>query len=254
LYYRKIQDKEKMAKCDRHIDTNDFEWCWKCQELTDKERFSSFQTIKKPKEMKVIFLDNDGVICLSSNWGGRSKKWAKYRSANPDSKKFMNECPVEVRFDDFDKKSITILNEILEETGAEIVVSSDWRFHANLEELGEYYTSQGISKKPIGITKKMGECNVPQNFIWSRHWELEQSRSLEILQYLQDHPEVTEWVAVDDLNMGIPQNDETWGEMEMDWGLTNFVLTPKSSEGIKQSGIKEKIIKYLIDDTTESNS
>jgi hypothetical protein len=31
----------------------------------------------------------------------------------------------------------------------------------------------------------------------------------------------------------------------MDWGLTNFVLTPKSNEGIKQSGIKEKIIKYL---------
>jgi len=243
-----------MAKCDRHIDTNDFEWCWKCQELTDKERFNSIQSIKKLKEMKVIFLDNDGVICLSSNWGGRSKKWAKYRSANPETVKVMNVAPVHVRFDNFDQKAIKILNEILEETGAEIVVSSDWRFHANLEELGEYYTSQGISKKPIGVTKKLGECDVPENFIWSRQWDSEQTRSLEILQYLKDHPEVTEWVAVDDLNMGIPQNDETWGEMEMDWGLTNFVLTPKSSEGIKQSGIKEKIVKYLINDTTESNS
>jgi len=243
-----------MAKCDRHIDTNDFEWCWKCQELTDKERFNSIQSIKKLKEMKVIFLDNDGVICLSSNWGGRSKKWAKYRSANPETVKVMNVAPVDVRFDNFDQKAIKILNEILEETGAEIVVSSDWRFHANLEELGEYYTSQGISKKPIGVTKKLGECDVPENFIWSRQWDSEQTRSLEILQYLKDHPEVTEWVAVDDLNMGIPQNDETWGEMEMDWGLTNFVLTPKSSEGIKQSGIKEKIVKYLINDTTESNS
>ena len=243
-----------MAKCDKHIDTNDFEWCWKCQELTDKERFNSIQSIKKLKEMKVIFLDNDGVICLSSNWGGRSKKWAKYRSANPETVKVMNVAPVHVRFDNFDQKAIKILNEILEETGAEIVVSSDWRFHANLEELGEYYTSQGISKKPIGVTKKLGECDVPENFIWSRQWDSEQTRSLEILQYLKDHPEVTEWVAVDDLNMGIPQNDETWGEMEMDWGLTNFVLTPKSSEGIKQSGIKEKIVKYLINDTTESNS
>ena len=243
-----------MAKCDRHIDTNDFEWCWKCQELTDKERFNSIQSIKKLKEMKVIFLDNDGVICLSSNWGGRSKKWAKYRSANPETVKSMNVAPVDVRFDNFDQKAIKILNEILEETGAEIVVSSDWRFHANLEELGEYYTSQGISKKPIGFTKKLGECDVPENFIWSRQWDSEQTRSLEILQYLRDHPEVTEWVAVDDLNMGIPQNDETWGEIEMDWGLTNFVLTPKSSEGIKQSGIKEKIVKYLINDTTESNS
>ena len=132
------------------------------------------------------------------------------------------------------------------ETGAEIVVSSDWRFHANLEELGEYYLSQGISKKPIGFTKKLRECDVPQNFIWSRQWDLEQSRSLEILQYLRDNTEVTEWVAIDDLNMGIPQTHESWGEMEMDWGLTNFVLTTKSTEGIKQSGIKEKVIKYLM--------
>jgi hypothetical protein len=200
----------------------------------------------KNNKMKVIFLDNDGVICLANNWGGRSKKWSKYRCANPESSLFKNESPVDVRFDDFDKKAIKILNEILEETGAEIVVSSDWRFHANLEELGEYYLSQGISKKPIGFTKKLGECDVPQNFIWSRQWDLEQSRSLEILQYLRDNPEVTEWVAVDDLNMGIPQTHESWGEMEMDWGLTNFVLTPKSTEGIKQSGIKEKVIKYLM--------
>ena len=197
--------------------------------------------------MKVIFLDNDGVICLSNNWGGRTKKWAKHRSANPESSKLLSEAPVDVRFDNFDKKSIEILNEILEETGAEIVVSSDWRFHATLEELGEYYLSQGISKKPIGFTKKLGQFQKPENFPWLRQWDLEQSRSLEILQYLKDHPEVTEWVAVDDLNMGIPQTHESWGEMEMDWGLTNFVLTPKSSEGIKQTGIKDKIIKILND-------
>ena len=188
--------------------------------------------------MKVIFLDNDGVICLSNNWGGRSKKWAKYRSANPETSKYHNDAPVEIRFDDFDKKAVKILNEILNETGAEIVVSSDWRYRATLEELGEYYLSQGISKKPIGVTKRLGECDQPENFIWPRQWDLEQSRSLEILQYLRDNPEVTEWVAVDDLNMG---KDEEWKI----WGLNNFVLTPKSSEGIKQSGIKEKIIKYL---------
>jgi len=199
--------------------------------------------------MKVIFLDNDGVICLSYNWGGRTKKWAKYRSANPESSKSLSDAPVDVRFDDFDKKSIMILNEVLQETGAEIVISSDWRFHATLEELGEYYTSQGISKKPIGITKKLGEFDEPENFPWTRRFGLEQSRSLEILQYLNDHPEIIKWVAVDDLNMGIPQYHESWGDMTMDdWGLSNFVHTPKSSEGIKQTGIKEKIIKMLNDD------
>jgi hypothetical protein len=48
--------------------------------------------------------------------------------------------------------------------------------------------------------------------------------------------------------MGIPQTHDSWGEMVMEWGLTNFVLTPKSIEGIKQSGIKEKIITFLNND------
>lgn len=197
--------------------------------------------------MKIIFLDNDGVICLSNNWGGRSKKWAKYRSANPETSNYHSDAPVGIRFDDFDKKAVKVLNEILEETGAEIVVSSDWRYHATLDELGEYYLSQGILKKPIGVTKRLVDCNQPEDFIWSREWDLEQSRSLEILQYLKDRPEVTEWVAVDDLNMG---KNENWKI----WGLDNFVLTPKSNEGIKQLGIKEKIIKYLSNVDIKSNS
>jgi hypothetical protein len=52
---------------------------------------------------------------------------------------------------------------------------------------------------------------------------------------------------VDDLNMGISQTNETWGDIEMDWGLTNFVLTPKGNEGIKQTGIKlENVIFYQL--------
>jgi hypothetical protein len=195
--------------------------------------------------MKVIFLDHDGVICLATEWGGRFKKQQKVGRKLSQS---VMSLELDARFDNFNKKAIDILNEILEETGAEIVVSSDWKRWATVEEMGEYYESQGIKKKPIAFTKNLGDCDVPENFIWSRKWDLEQSRSLEILQYLRDNPQITHWVAVDDLNMGIPQTHETWGEMEMDWGLTNFVLTPKSREGIKQNGIKEKIVKFLTND------
>jgi len=191
--------------------------------------------------MKLIFLDHDGVICLSNNWGERLKKWANYRSENPDSSKDKKDAPVFVRFDDFDKKAIKILNEILEETGAEIVVSSDWKLHATLEELGEYYESQGIIKKPIALTPNIQNCkDYDSNFIWSPRWELEQIRTIEIKQYLHNHPEVTHWVSVDDLKMG--KIGEPWKD---EWAIDNFVLTPKSNEGIKQSGIKEKILKYL---------
>ena len=201
--------------------------------------------------MKTIFLDHDGVICLSTEWGGRFKKQKKVGRKLSQS---IDSLPVEARFDNFNKKAIEILNEILEITGAEIVVSSDWKKWANVEELGEYYEQQGIAKKPIAFTKNLNDCEIPQNFPWSRTYDLEQSRSLEIKQYLKDHPEITHWVAVDDLNMGIPQTHESWGEIEMDWGLTNFVLTPKGSEGIKQTGIKEKIIKFLNDDIQDEKT
>jgi len=46
--------------------------------------------------------------------------------------------------------------------------------------------------------------------------------------------------------MGAPYTDPDWGKMDREWGLKNFVLTPKSREGIKQSGIKEKILEFLL--------
>ena len=33
-------------------------------------------------DMKIIFLDNDGVICLSENWGSRFKKARKHMIDN----------------------------------------------------------------------------------------------------------------------------------------------------------------------------
>lgn len=187
--------------------------------------------------MKVIFLDHDGVICLLTEWGGREQKRKKYVVKNGQCA--YHELPVDCRFDNFNQKAIKVLNEILTETGAEIVISSDWRHHCTLAEMGEYYEAQGICKKPIGYTPSELPTGLP---FFHRQSELEETRSYEILEWLKAHPEVTHWVAVDDLNMS-----ETFEALSgsYQWGLKNFVLTPISSEGIKQSGIKEKIIKFL---------
>ena len=187
--------------------------------------------------MKVLFLDNDGVICLANNWGSRVKKRKKDKISL-----VMNDPDVEAkyRFDYFDKKAVKVLNQVLEETGAEIVVSSDWRLYATLEELGDYYLSEGIIKKPIAFTDSITSKNY-DNFPWEYRMELEQTRSLEIAEYLTNYQSITEWVAIDDLNMSLRRKEDG----EYSWGLNNFVLTPSSNEGIKQSGIKEKIIKFL---------
>lgn len=190
--------------------------------------------------MKIIFLDNDGVICLANNWGSRLKKFKKFHSKNPDVK--FEDRPLNCRLDNFDTKAVKVLNKILEETGAEIVVSSDWRYHATLDELGDYYISQGIIKRPIDVTGMFKD-------LYPREWQklrnfakLEYERSMEIKHWLNAHPEVTHWVAVDDLDMS-----EKFGDISgnSNGGLTNFVLTPNDYQGIKQSGVKDKILKFL---------
>jgi hypothetical protein len=196
--------------------------------------------------MKVIFLDNDGVICLSNNWGSRN---TKRRKAGLKVSVPYSELPADIRFDNFDKKAVKILNEILEETGAEIVVSSDWRLYATLEELGDYYTSQGIIKKPIATTEIFKD-------IFPREWsalrfraDLELERYMEIDNWLKNHPEVTHWVAVDDLDMSVEFLGDRFSSADgsdTKPGLSNFVLTPRVNEGIKQSGIKEKILQFLL--------
>ena len=189
--------------------------------------------------MKVIFLDHDGVICLSGNWGSRFKKQQKARKKLSQDVMSM---PVDARFDNFDKKAIKVLNEILEKTGAEIVVSSDWKVWCSVEEMGDYYEKHGITKRPIDFTGNVLDLT---RVTWHRNWDLEGTRSTEIQDWLKEHPEVTHWVAIDDLNMA--KTGLYYGmEFEHEWALDNFVITPKQNEGIKQVGVKEKVLKFLV--------
>ena len=162
--------------------------------------------------MKVLFLDHDGVVCLSTEWGSR----------------FKNKEGLDSVFDRFNEKAIKVLNQIIEETDCEIVISSDWRFHATLAQMKELYAIRGVKKLPIDYTR--GDIDWKDFIKVHPGNELEVTRVLEIEDWVKAHPQITHWVAVDDMDLS---------------ALANFVQTPRSSEGIKQSGIKEKIIKFL---------
>ena len=196
--------------------------------------------------MKVIFLDHDGVICLPNQWGGRHKKEKEYRK----DKKLSYDEPVSIdaRFDNFDKKCVNILNEIIEEIECEIVVTSDWRVKATLEEMGIYYENQGIIKKPIDFTHSMSYEEYKQsridNTFKNYNYEYDEIRANEMRKYLSEHPEITHWVAIDDLDMRYYSYDYA-GEIIIPWGLKNFIMT-RFNEGLKQTGLKDKILKYLI--------
>lgn len=181
--------------------------------------------------MKVIFLDHDGVICLSNNWGTRHKKPGFTDKSSP----------FDERMDDFDEKAIKKLKEILEETGAELVISSDWKLHGTLEEMKEMFRTRGI-KEPIAYAPRLKDFN--EDLAGLCQWKgwLAQARSMEIQEYLKQNTNITHWVAVDDLDMG---KKPKMRREDAEWGLDNFVLTPRSNEGIKQSGVKEKIVNFL---------
>jgi hypothetical protein len=154
--------------------------------------------------VKIIFLDIDGVMCTSACYGrGKNNKWDAYM---------------------FDHKAVAVLNFILQETGAEIILSSDWRHHYTLQEMREIFCHNNVIKGPIGFTPP-SKTNA---------MDLEGGRSGEIESWLKTHAwkDDIKWVAVDDLNMSERLKD-------------NFVLCPREQEGIKRTGIKEKILEVL---------
>lgn len=181
--------------------------------------------------MKVLILDHDGVVCLPEQWGGRQLKLKKWNKLNPDNQVFYEyedyKMDVEYRFDNFDEKSVKVLNRILKETDAEIVVSSDWKNMCTLEEMKDLYKKYGVIKSPIDYTIPLDNDDfklfrIPIGY--------EEERSLEIKKWLKQN-KVDSWVAIDDLNM-------------TDY-LTNFIHAKRRNEGIKQHGIASKIITIL---------
>jgi len=127
----------------------------------------------------------------------------------------------------FDKKCVKVLNEILKKRrGSVIVLSSDWKLSYELPRMEKIFTEFGITTMVTDITPDLWGVQ------FTSLKQLDECRATEILQYVKEH-ELTNWVAIDDLNL-------------FPWIPDNFVRCTHSTEGIKQSGVKDKILKILI--------
>ena len=160
--------------------------------------------------MKVLFLDHYGVLSLSKQPVTRTELSMISRDELTDA----------TLFDDFDKDAVNILNDIIDLTGAEIVVSSDWKRHATLDGMCEFYQKQGIKKMPLAYTDWLPGAPT-----------YHEQRATEISTWLAQHPEITHWAAVDDLYMG------TW--------LTNFAWAKNVHLGIKDVTVQTQIINLI---------
>jgi hypothetical protein len=139
--------------------------------------------------MKVIFLDIDGVL--------NSEDYAnyRYRGKHIDLDEF------------FDERPIILLNNIIEETGAEIVLSSSWR--ASSEEVLERMTKQGFKYSIFDITP----------YLESRH------RGSEIQAWIdkweKTHEPLESYVILDDDNDMLEDQENNFVQCDFWHGLTS---------------------------------
>jgi len=128
--------------------------------------------------MKIIFLDIDGVL--------NSDTWEK-------SKAFKNG---EYPSNSFDPFSVQLLNNIINETQAKVVLTSTWRLKFTLQEMKDIFRRVGIQCQLIDFTPDLKKDN---DFTL---------RGNEILKWCKDNRELlgtkplnyTDFIILDDNN------------------------------------------------------
>jgi hypothetical protein len=139
--------------------------------------------------VKIVFLDFDGVL--------NHRAWLREH--------WLRECPGEVIVSGklaLDPAAIQRVNRILRKTGARVVVSSAWRLLHSLDELRELLALRGFHGQVIDATPYIDE----------------EPRGLEIRAWLDAHPEVTAFVALDDATDMDPVR-ERWVQTTFEHGL-----------------------------------
>ena len=126
--------------------------------------------------MKALFLDVDGVLNSEKFWEEQTQSF-RYTAALNEGK---TDDEISV-IANFDPDAVAWVNYIVAMTNAEIVISSTWRSDYNIPFKMRY---AGLLRPIYGITP----------FSKDRH------RGTEIKKWLDDHPEVTNYVILDDDN------------------------------------------------------
>lgn len=216
--------------------------------------------------MKVIFLDIDGVLQPGS-YQDRFEHLAEvsdlakklnvelnngfdyYKLVGGDkeydNKQQVNKYDIGAVYWDWHPEAVKLLHEVIDKTGAKIVLSTDWRGRG-LEEMrglidikgfGKYlygatyfaaksysstdeklFTDEEMSKQEQefreitgNIQNGLGKIYPPIEVgFWERYVNY---RTAEVREYLDRHPEITSYVAIDDMYIGVGLDDHfVWSD------------------------------------------
>ncbi len=144
----------------------------------------------RDEERHVVFLDIDGVLqpCSSQKRFDHDliQTRADIAEKMGDSRYLeLDKYDVAAVYYDWHKKAVENLRRLLEDCGAEIVISSDWKRSKSLEQLKLLFGIHGLDSYITGM--------VPYDF--------HTLKKDEIGAYLEAHPGLNSYVVLDDLSM-----------------------------------------------------
>lgn len=136
--------------------------------------------------MKVLFLDIDGVLNSDTFYLNRPKEI---------------KC-LPYPLSEFDPACVARLNRILAETKARLVVSSSWRHDAFIDRVLD---KAGIKPKMWDITP----------------YGMGKPRGHEIKKFLSEHPNIENYVILDDVANMLPEQQSHFVQTKYYYGLTD---------------------------------
>lgn len=145
--------------------------------------------------MRVIFLDIDGVLNNTQTVTPAGAPWRGPDPAATGAPGWNLLVPIE-------PECMDRLNRMIAASGAKIVISSSWRLFSRWQDLGPALARYGLVGEVIGGTPDL--VNDP---VWLEAWRTRDGapfqyermeRGWEIREWLAAHPDVTEFVILDD--------------------------------------------------------
>ncbi|MDR1871877.1 MAG: hypothetical protein LBS60_08180 [Deltaproteobacteria bacterium] len=167
-----------------------------------------------PEVTKVLFLDIDGVlqpIGRQNRFAHLEKKdemdslYSELFNLHHIDYRIYDQYDVTAVYYDWDKSSVLLLKDVLETTNAKIVLSSSWKEDKTRNHMSDLLRIHGLNKYYIDNTidikysnRKEYTKNLIKYTVKGVYYSI---RALEILHYVNKYKHITNFVAIDDLNL-----------------------------------------------------
>lgn len=115
---------------------------------------------------KLIFLDVDGVLNHELYYTEKDQQQRADEIGYPQS--------------EFDPKTIELINSVVKQTGAKVVISSCWRNNRTVEEINELFKSVGLNEDIAGKTPNLAVYDLATK----QRTNISTPRGCEIAEYI----------------------------------------------------------------------